>query len=74
MGGDGGSIPGRQDLVKTKKKKEQASREDENAAKWKHCALSQVLLRKPIVACELGRFVFHLIWYEHLLCFYSKQE
>ncbi len=26
-----------------------------NAAKWKHCSLSQQPLRRPIVACKLGK-------------------
>lgn len=55
MGGDGGSIPGRQDLVKTKQKPEQAERHMERVAKWLHCAISQQKLRQPIVSCELGR-------------------
>lgn len=55
MGCDGGSIPKRQELVKQKKKPEQKDRDAELASKWKHCALSQERLRKPIVACPLGR-------------------
>ncbi|XP_033097955.1 replication termination factor 2-like [Anneissia japonica] len=54
MGGDGGSIPGRQDLVRTKRKPEQAEKEFERVAKWKHCSITQEPLRQPIVACELG--------------------
>lgn len=55
MGGDGGSIPGRQDLVKTKQKPEQAERHIERIARWLHCAITQQKLRQPIVSCELGR-------------------
>ncbi|KAL5965566.1 Replication termination factor 2 [Taenia solium] len=55
MGGDGGSIPRRIELVRSKKKKENVGRVAVDAAKWKHCALSQQPLRQPIVACQLGR-------------------
>lgn len=54
MGCDGGTIPKRDELVRTKKKKEQASKESTNAAKWNHCRLSQSELRKPIVADMAG--------------------
>ena len=56
MGGDGGSIPRRVELVRSRKKKETAEKIAVDAAKWKHCALSQQPLRQPIVACQLGRF------------------
>lgn len=55
MGCDGGSIPKRSELVKQKKKPEQKDKDAELASKWKHCALSQERLRKPIVSCPLGR-------------------
>lgn len=55
MGGDGGSIPGRQDLVRTKGRGEQKDKDAERAARWKCCAISQQALVKPIMACELGR-------------------
>ncbi|CAH8496682.1 unnamed protein product [Schistosoma turkestanicum] len=55
MGGDGGSIPRRDDLVKPKKKQEVAEREAANMALWKHCALTQDPLRQPVVSCILGR-------------------
>ncbi|XP_041483879.1 replication termination factor 2-like [Lytechinus variegatus] len=55
MGGDGGSIPGRQDLVRTKRRPEKADQNMERVARWHHCALTQEKLRQPIVACELGR-------------------
>lgn len=55
MGGDGGSIPKRAELVKTSKKKEQADKDMERDAKWSHCAITQRELVKPIVACELGK-------------------
>ena len=55
MGGDGGSIPKRAELVKTSKKKEQADKDMARDAKWSYCAISQRELVKPIVACELGK-------------------
>uniref|UniRef100_A0A5K3EV54 Replication termination factor 2 n=1 Tax=Mesocestoides corti TaxID=53468 RepID=A0A5K3EV54_MESCO len=55
MGGDGGSIPRRVELVRNKRKKEIVGKVAVHAAKWKHCALSQQPLRQPIVACLLGR-------------------
>lgn len=55
MGGDGGSIPKRSELVKTSKKKEQADKDMARDAKWSHCAITQRELVKPIVACELGK-------------------
>ncbi|XP_059177793.1 replication termination factor 2-like [Physella acuta] len=55
MGCDGGTIPKRDELVRTKKKGEQKDKTSELAFKWKHCAISQEVLVKPIVACELGR-------------------
>lgn len=57
MGGDGGSIPRRVELVRSKQKKENVGKVAVDAAKWKHCALSQQPLRQPIVACQLGRSV-----------------
>ncbi|XP_003746426.1 replication termination factor 2 [Galendromus occidentalis] len=55
MGCDGGTIPRRDELVRTKQKGEQKDAKSENAFKWKHCAISQQALKKPIVACDLGR-------------------
>lgn len=55
MGCDGGSIPRRDEMVKLKKKAEKIDPEAELAAKWRHCALSGEKLKKPVVACELGR-------------------
>lgn len=55
MGCDGGTIPRRDELVKTKQKAEQKDAKSENAFKWKHCAISQQALKQPIVACDLGR-------------------
>lgn len=55
MGCDGGTIPTRGELVRTKKKPEQVSKEADLVVKWQHCAISLEPLRKPMVACELGR-------------------
>lgn len=55
MGCDGGTIPKRHELVKGPKKVEKVDKNAELAAKWKYCALSQEKLKRPIVACDLGR-------------------
>ncbi|XP_070195758.1 replication termination factor 2-like [Littorina saxatilis] len=55
MGCDGGTIPKRDELVRTKKKPEQKDKASDLAFKWRHCAISQETLVQPIMACELGR-------------------
>ncbi|KAM6053789.1 replication termination factor 2 isoform 1-T1 [Chlamydotis macqueenii] len=55
MGCDGGTIPKRHELVKGPRKVEKADKNAELVARWSYCALSQEKLRRPIVACELGR-------------------
>lgn len=55
MGCDGGTIPKRHELVKGPKKVEKVDKNAELVAQWNYCALSQEILRRPIVACELGR-------------------
>lgn len=55
MGADGGSIPRRDELVKQKKKSEKKDKDVDLASKWRYCAFSSERLRKPIVACPLGR-------------------
>ena len=55
MGNDGGSIPTRDELVKTKKKPEQRDKDGHRLYIWQHCALSQEPLTKPIVMCQMGR-------------------
>ncbi|XP_018611634.1 replication termination factor 2 [Scleropages formosus] len=55
MGCDGGTIPKRHELVKGPKKVEKVDKNAELLARWKYCALSQEKLRRPIVACDLGR-------------------
>lgn len=34
----------------------QVDKNAEMIAKWKYCALSQEKLKRPIVACEMGRW------------------
>jgi len=55
MGCDGGTIPKRDELVRTKKKPEQKDKASELYCKWRLCAATQEPLRSPIVACEFGR-------------------
>ncbi|KAA0188954.1 hypothetical protein HAZT_HAZT003571 [Hyalella azteca] len=55
MGCDGGTIPKRDELVKTKQKGEQKDLVGERTYRWRHCSVSQTALRAPVVACELGR-------------------
>ncbi|KAF9646586.1 DUF602-domain-containing protein [Thelephora ganbajun] len=55
MGNDGGSIPDRRDLVRTKAKAEQADKANQTRARWFFCALSKRLLQEPIVSCALGK-------------------
>jgi len=54
MGCDGGTIPKRDELVRTKKKPEQKDKASELYCKWRLCASTQEPLRAPIVACEFG--------------------
>ncbi|XP_078491328.1 replication termination factor 2-like [Ciona intestinalis] len=55
MGCDGGTIPKRHELVRTKQKSETTEKQVELDMKWKYCVLTNQLLVEPIVACELGR-------------------
>lgn len=55
MGCDGGTIPKCHELVKGPKKVEKIDKNAELVARWYYCMLSQEKLKKPIVACELGR-------------------
>ncbi|XP_004636070.1 protein RTF2 homolog isoform X2 [Octodon degus] len=55
MGCDGGTIPKRHELVKGPKKVEKVDKDAELVAQWNYCTLSQEILKRPIVACELGR-------------------
>nr|CAG4652030.1 EOG090X0ACT [Triops cancriformis] len=55
MGCDGGTIPKRDELVKTKKKPEQKDKDAELHCKWRLCSVTQETLKAPIVACEMGK-------------------
>ncbi|KAB5592984.1 Protein RTF2 [Ceratobasidium theobromae] len=55
MGNDGGSIPDRRDLVRTKAKAEQADKNNLVLAAWFFCALSKRPLQEPIVSCVMGK-------------------
>lgn len=55
MGGDGGSIPGRRDLVRERKRAEMSEKELELHIKWRMCQLTQERLKEPIVVDERGR-------------------
>ncbi|GAA5873796.1 hypothetical protein JCM16303_002593 [Sporobolomyces ruberrimus] len=55
MGNDGGSIPKRDDLVKTKKKRSRDDDKDTVRQRWAFCALSKQPLRQPVVSCPLGK-------------------
>ncbi|KAL1411653.1 Replication termination factor 2 [Vanrija albida] len=54
MGADGGSIPDRRDLVKTKGRAEQADKATQRE-RFLFCALSKKPLAKPVVADPLGK-------------------
>lgn len=58
MGNDGGSIPGRQELVKTKKQKRHLQKDLMAKARSTMCALTKEALRSPVVVCWLG-FLFN---------------
>ncbi|KAF8957042.1 DUF602-domain-containing protein [Flammula alnicola] len=55
MGNDGGSIPDRRDLVRSKPKAEQADKANQTRARWFYCALSKRKLQEPVVSCALGK-------------------
>ncbi|XP_063901055.1 replication termination factor 2-like [Zophobas morio] len=67
MGADGGSIPTRGELVKKKEKPKTVEKEVVLESKWSYCALSSEFLRKPIVACKLGRLYNKEALLRHLL-------
>lgn len=74
MGCDGGTIPKRDELVRLKKKPEQKDRVAELSFRWQHCAISHEPLRKPIVACGLGRLYNKDTVIERLLDKTNKPE
>ncbi|KAJ3452061.1 protein c20orf43 [Anaeramoeba flamelloides] len=54
MGADGGSIPHRAEMVKTKKGRRTVNRQV-NRIKWSCCTLTKKPLEEPVVLCPLGR-------------------
>ncbi|XP_067622849.1 replication termination factor 2 [Eurosta solidaginis] len=67
MGCDGGTIPRRDELVRTAKKPEQKDKESEREFRWQHCTLTQQRLEEPIVMCGLGRLYSKQSLIEQLL-------
>jgi len=67
MGNDGGSIPDRRDLVKSKPKAEQADKQNQVPARWFSCTLSKGPLQEPIVPCALGKLYNKDALLEYLL-------
>ena len=57
MGGDGGSIPKRDSLAKTKKAKKTVAQVTFGRSRllnWTHCALSKQILQEPVCCDDLG--------------------
>lgn len=71
MGCDGGSIPKRTELVKTKQSAEKPNPQAVLEAKWNLCALSKEMLQEPIVGCQMGNMYNKISILEYLL---KKQE
>ncbi|KAF5360077.1 hypothetical protein D9758_007573 [Tetrapyrgos nigripes] len=67
MGNDGGSIPDRRDLVRSKPKAEQADKANQTRARWFFCALSKRPLQEPVVSCALGKLYNKDALLEYLL-------
>ena len=55
MGCDGGSIPRRAEMVKTKCKNESIDDTESVKTQWTCCFISKKPLERPVVACKLGR-------------------
>jgi len=67
MGCDGGTIPKRNEIVKNKSKGHGRDKNADLSAKWLFCSLSGLPLKKPIVACKLGRLYNKDAMIEYLL-------
>lgn len=70
MGGDGGSIPKRTEMVKMKKKKASANDLSFGASlisKWTHCKLSNTKLEYPILIDRLGNLFNKQAILQHLI-------
>ena len=61
MGCDGGSIPRRDELVKTKKKAEKVDSNELLKTLFFTCFLSKLALNEPVVACILGKYYWKSI-------------
>lgn len=57
MGNDGGSIPRRDELVKTAKKEKRKDSVEADRVHWNLCTLSKEPLQEPIVVDKLGFFM-----------------
>lgn len=57
MGNDGGSIPRRDELVKTAKKEKKKNPIEQDRVNWNLCTLSKEPLQDPIVVDKLGFFM-----------------
>lgn len=55
MGNDGGSIPKRSELIRTKQTRARENDADRVRQLWAFCALSKQPLQQPVVSCPLGR-------------------
>ncbi|PLW08673.1 hypothetical protein PCANC_22263 [Puccinia coronata f. sp. avenae] len=55
MGNDGGSIPKRDDLVRTRVSKNRVDEQEKQSTKWSECSLSKQKLEEPIVCDHLGK-------------------
>ncbi|KAI8902564.1 Rtf2 RING-finger-domain-containing protein, partial [Globomyces pollinis-pini] len=67
MGCDGGSIPRRDELVKTKKAAERPDAAIQLSSQWNLCSLSKLPLKEPLVSCYLGRLYNKDAILNHLL-------
>jgi len=67
MGCDGGSIPTRSELVKTKKKQQESDPFEKTRIRLRFCALSKEPLSAPIVCCPLGNLFNKEAVLTHLL-------
>lgn len=67
MGCDGGSIPRRIELVKTKEKDPKPDAQSQLTSSWFYCALSKLPLQLPVVGCCLGKLYNKDALIEYLL-------
>lgn len=67
MGNDGGSIPKRVDLVKSKQKERKKDYILINKMRSQYCAISNEKLKKPIVGCRMGYLYLKDVIYEAML-------